>query len=135
VILLRGIQKALFNLALPYGFALTVWGTGSILTRSRGTPHVGDIFLGAAGVMLAYGLLQVVGRRADKPADSGLGSAGQPVLGGVLHVLAIGAALGAAALLAEVSSWFAWPLAFFGATAAYLLGSGVAIGLLARAGD
>lgn len=133
MILLRGIQTALFNLALPYGFALTVWGSGTILTRSRGAPHVGDVFLGAAGVVAAYGALQLVGRRADHPADEQLGSAGRPVLGGALHVLAIGGAVGAAALLAQISSWFAWPLAFFVATVVYLVLSGITIGVLARA--
>jgi hypothetical protein len=133
VILLRGIQKALFDMALPYGFALTVWGSGTILTRSRGTPHVGDVFLGAAGVMVAYGALQLVGRRADEPADEQLGSADRPILGGVLHVLGIVGALGAAALLAEISSWLAWPLAFFASTFVYLMSSGVTIGILDRA--
>jgi hypothetical protein len=101
VILLRGIQKALFDMALPYGFSLVVWGSGTIITRSRGTPHVGDVFLGALGVVIAYGALQFLGRRA-------------------------------AALLAEISSWFAWPAAFFAATAVYLVGSGVTLGVLSR---
>ena len=132
MILVRGIQKALFDMALPYGFALTVWGSGSILTRSRGTPHVGDVFLGALGVVVAYGALQFLGRRADRPADEQLGSADRPILGGAGHVLAIGGALGAAALLAEISSWLAWPLAFFGSTAVYLAVSGVTLGVLTR---
>ena len=131
MILLRGIQTALFNMALPYGFSVTVWGAGTILTRSRGTPHVGDVMLGAAGVVLAYGALQLLGRRADAAADEQLGSAGRPLLGGALHVLAIAGALGAAALLAEISSWLAWPLAFFAATAVYLLVAGMTIGVLA----
>jgi hypothetical protein len=135
VALLRGLQKALFSMALPYGFAVTIWGSGTILTRSRGAPHVGDVFLGAAGVMAAYGLLQAFGRRADRPAGAELGSADQPLLGGMLHVLAVGASLGAAALLAQISSWLAWPLAFFGATIAYLLVSGGAIGILALTDD
>jgi len=135
MVLLRGIQKALFSMALPYGFAVVVWGSGTILTRSRGAPHVGDVFLGCAGVLTAYGLLQAFGRRADRPADAELGSADQPVLGGMLHVISIGAALGAAALLGEIASWVAWPLAFFAATAVYLVGSGAAIGVLAAKGD
>ena len=78
--LLRGIQKALFDMALPYGFALAIWGSGTILTRSRGTPHVGDIFLGALGVVVAYGGLQFLGRRAEDPGDEQRGSAGRPIL-------------------------------------------------------
>jgi hypothetical protein len=35
----------------------------------------------------------------------------------------------------KVSSWLAWPLAFFGATIAYLLVSGAAIGILALTDD
>jgi hypothetical protein len=133
VVLLRGIQKALFDMALPYGFALTVWGSGTILTRSRGAPHIGDVFRGALGVVVAYGALQFLGRRAaDRPVDEQLGSADRPILGGAGHVLAIAGALGAAALLAEISSWLAWPLAFFGATTAYLVLSGVTLGVLTR---
>lgn len=132
MVLLRGIQKALFAMALPYGFALVVWGSGTILTRSRGAPHVGDVFLGALGAIVAYGALQFLGRRADEPADEELGSADRPILGGAGHVLAIAVALGAAALLAEISSWFAWPLAFFGATTAYLVLSGITLGVLTR---
>jgi hypothetical protein len=132
VILLRGIQKALFDMALPYGFSLVVWGSGTIITRSRGTPHVGDVFLGALGVVIAYGALQFLGRRADEPADEQLGSADRPIVGGAGHVLAIAGGLGAAALLGEISSWFAWPLAFFAATTVYLVGSGVTLGILTR---
>jgi hypothetical protein len=132
VVLLRGIQKALFAMALPYGFALVVWGSGSILTRSRGTPHVGDVFLGALGAIVAYGALQFLGRRADRPADEDLGSADSPILGGAGHVLAIAGALGAAALLAEISSWLAWPLAFLGATSVYLVVSGITLDVLSR---
>lgn len=129
---MRGIQTALFNMALPYGFALTLWGAGSILTRARGTPHVGDVFLGASGVVAAYGALQLLGRRADAPAGEQLGSADRPLVGGALHVLSIAGALGTAALLARISSWLAWPLAFFTATGVYLVGAGITIGLLAR---
>lgn len=94
--LLRGIQKALFSMALPYGFAVTPTGCCR--------------------------------HSAGGPAGAELGSADQPALGGMLHVLAVGASLGAAALLAQISSWLAWPLA-------YLLVSGAAIGILALKDD
>lgn len=132
MVLLRGIQKALFAMALPYGFSVVVWGSGTILITSRGKPHAGDVFLGALGVVVAYGALQSLGRRADEPAHEQLGSADRPILGGTGHVLAIGGALGAAALLAEISSWLAWPVAFFGSTTVYLVVSGMTLGVLSR---
>jgi hypothetical protein len=73
VILLRGIQKGLFDMALPYGFSLVVWGSGTIITRSRGTPHVGDVFLGALGVVIAYGALQFLGRLAPARNNQKIG--------------------------------------------------------------
>lgn len=42
---------------------------------------------------------------------------------GALHWLAAGAAVGAAALIAEIHGWEAWPLASFAATVIYIVGA------------
>jgi hypothetical protein len=31
--------------AVPYGYTLTVWTSGMMLTRQRGMPSVGEVFL------------------------------------------------------------------------------------------
>jgi hypothetical protein len=59
--------------ALPYRFSLVVWGSGTIITRSRGTPHVGDVFLGALGVVIGYGALQFLGRLAPARNNQKIG--------------------------------------------------------------
>jgi hypothetical protein len=48
-------------------------GSGTIITRSRGTPHVGDVFLGALGVVIAYGALQFLGRLAPARNNQKIG--------------------------------------------------------------
>lgn len=54
------------------------------------------------------------------------------VRAGSLDVLAVGGAVGAVALVAEIHSWEAWPLGAFAATALYLLGASVQLTVVAR---
>jgi hypothetical protein len=57
------------------------------------------------------------------------------VLAGAMHWLAAGAAVGAAALVARIEGWEAWPLAAFAATAIYILGASVQLALVTRRRD
>jgi hypothetical protein len=50
--------------------------------------------------------------------------------GAALHWLAAGAAVGAAALLAEIHAWEAWPLGSFAATSIYILGAGAQLAVV-----
>ena len=52
-----------------------------------------------------------------------------------MHWLAAGAAVGAAALVARIGGWEAWPLAAFAATAIYILGASVQLALVTRRRD
>jgi hypothetical protein len=106
--------------AAPYGYTVTLWSSGAVLMRSHGTPHVAEVFAFVAGALAGFGLMAVVAEGSlGRPEP--LGDAADRVRAGTLHVLAVGGAVGAVALLAEIHTWAAWPLSAFAATAFYLL--------------
>ena len=104
--------------ALPYGYTLTVWTSGAMLTRHRGLPSTGEAFLFVVGAVAGFALLGIVvvlGRGVPfDPPRAGLRRTG------MVHLLAVGGALGAATLVALIHSGIAWPLGAFVATATYL---------------
>lgn len=105
--------------ALPYGYTVTVWTSGAMLTRHEGLPSTGQVFLFMLGAIAGYVLLAAaveLGRGV--PSDPPKGALRRS---GMLHFLAIGGALGAAALVSLLHSGLAWPLGAFVATATYLL--------------
>jgi hypothetical protein len=104
--------------AVPYGYTLTVWTSGMTLTRQRGIPSVGEVFLFAAGAVAAFAVLGIIVRLLR-------GVSFEPPRGalrrtGMVHFLAVGAALGAVTLVALIHSGVAWPLGAFVATGTYL---------------
>lgn len=108
--------------AAPYGYTISIWSSGAVLLRSHGVPSVAEVFAFLAGALTGFGVMALAAQGAltrmeslDHPADR--------VLAGALHWLAAGAAVGAAALLAEIHAWEAWPAGSFAATAIYLLGA------------
>ena len=118
----RGFVSALATVlrgaAVPYGYTLTVWTSGMMLTRERGVPTVGEVFLFMAGAVVAFVLLGSV-------VTLMRGVAFEPIPGnlrrvGMVQFLAVGIALGAATLVALIHSGIAWPLGAFVATATYL---------------
>lgn len=129
---LRSLETALHGAGLPYGYAITVWATGAQLIAARGTPSVGSIFLFAAGAAAAYGGLRWLTSNAEGEAESQLTRSPHLLRAGVVHVAAIGLAVGSAALVAQIPGFVAWPLASFAATLCYLGVSSVEIALLER---
>jgi hypothetical protein len=104
--------------ALPYGYTVTVWTSGMMLTRERGIPSVGEVFLFMVGAVSAFVLLAVVGKligaAAFEPPPGTLRRVG------MIHFVAVGGALGSATLVALIHSGVAWPFGAFVATATYL---------------
>lgn len=115
---LGALVAVLRGSAVPYGYTLTVWATHGLLTNQQGNPGVEDLVLFVVGAMLAFALLGFFAERVSAaPLKAGRRDL---IRAGTIHVFAIGAAFGAAALLATVPGAIAWALASFAASALYL---------------
>ena len=102
--------------------------------HSHGTPGVADVFAFLAGALTGFGLMGLLARGGLTRAEPNE-HAPDRVLAGAMHWLAAGAAVGAAALVARIGGWEAWPLAAFAATAIYILGASVQLALVTRRRD
>jgi hypothetical protein len=120
--------------AFPYGYTLTIWTSGAVLSHARGLPTTGDAFLFMAGALAGFALVALVafgGLRSETVPDRGALSVWE-----AFHLLSIGAAIGVAALVAHLlHSFAAWPLVGFLATVIYLATVALQISLLAAAGE
>ena len=108
--------------AAPYGYTISIWSSGAVLVHFRGAPNVGDVLLFAAGALAGFTVIGLLAHLRLEAIDE-MVSGRERVMAGVLHWFAVGAAIGAVALIAQISSWVAWPLAMFAATTVYLLGA------------
>jgi len=115
--------------AAPYGYTLTIWSTGALLLHFRGPPHVWEVFAFVAGAIAAFAGLWMIGRGAIERSDP-IPQGPERAFAGVLDLFAVGFALGAAALLAMIASWCAWPLASLGATAVYVIIASVQLAIV-----
>ncbi|HET6570000.1 MAG TPA: hypothetical protein VFG58_00720 [Solirubrobacterales bacterium] len=115
---LQALTTVLRGSAVPYGYTLTVLSSHSIVSHSHGPPSVFDILLFVVGAIAAFAMLGLLAERlAPEPLE--LGHADM-IRAGVIHVVAIGLAFGAATLIALIPGVAAWPLASFAATTLYL---------------
>lgn len=127
-VLRRAFATMVSASAAPYGYTITVWSTGAMLIHFRHLPSVWEIFLFMAGAVAAFATLWLAGRGAieqSRPLPQGAARA----LAGALDAFAVGLAVGAAALIAMIPSWVAWPLAAFGATGVYIVAASVQLAL------
>ncbi len=130
----RGSAVAAVGVAVaaPYGYTITVWGAGALLVHFRGTPDVADVFLFAGGGLAGFSVFGaaagfLLARRGTlENAHARLGA-------GIFAWLAGGGALGAAALLAQLRSRFAWTAVAFTGTVVYLVLVSLQLGLADRA--
>ena len=110
--------------AAPYGYTLATWTTGAVLTNARGIPDALAALAFMAGAVLGFafvGALAYRGVTGRFDRDHGEAS----LLWGSYHFFSVGAAIGAAALVARyVEGFVAWPLGAFFATTVYLLIAG-----------
>ncbi len=104
-----------------------------MLMHFRGTPNVGDVFLFAAGALAGFSILGVAAHRTLRMNDP-LPMGPERVVVGIMHWFAVGIALGAVALVEQISSWTAWALGSFAGTVIYLSGASLQLALLARRG-
>jgi uncharacterized YccA/Bax inhibitor family protein len=104
----------------PYGYTLTVWTSGAVLSHARGIPSTGNALLFMLGAVAGFALVGVAsfGRLTTRVRVE----TQPPAVWAGFHVLSIGGAIGAATLIAHLLDQSgAWPLGGFAATTSYLL--------------
>ena len=117
----RALQTTLHGAGVPYGYAITVWSTGAALAGSHGGgPTNVEIALFALGATSAYSGLKLVTWETEGEAEKALTASPNPLRAGVVHLAAIGAAIAAALLIAQIPGSVAWLLAALAATVVYL---------------
>ena len=115
--------------AAPYGYTVTIWSSGAVLMHAHGVPSIADVFLFLAGALTGFGLLGLLAHGAVARMES-LDHAGDRVIAGTLHWLAVGSAVGCVTLIALVHDWEAWPLGSFAATTIYIAGASLQLALV-----
>lgn len=106
--------------AAPYGYTLTVWSSGALLIHFRRAPAVWEVFLFLAGAVAAFAALSLFGHAPIEDSDP-VSQPSARAMAGALDLFAVGAAVGAAALLSKIPSCVAWPLASMGSTLLYMV--------------
>ena len=108
--------------AAPYGYTLTIWTSGAVLSHARGIPGTTQAVLFLIGAVSAYAL--VGGLAFGGFSEQLVPEPARSVVWGGLHLFSVGLAIGAASLVAHlVHDDAAWPLGGFLATGLYLVGS------------
>jgi hypothetical protein len=128
-----GIEAGLRGAAVPYGYTLTVWASGSLLMGARGKPGVPGVTLLLAGALAAFALLKALASGAEPAVDAtALGGSGHRVRAVAVQAAGIAAALAAVDALAQIPAAVAWAAAGFAGTALYLLGIAAELALRER---
>lgn len=114
------LRNVVGSSASAYGYTLTVWSTGMVLSHAYGPPNPPEVFSAFGGAVLAFAL---VGTLAFGGVTVEFGVEPSHVqLWGSFRFVSVGAAVGAAWLASAYLPGFpGWPLGTFSATASYLL--------------
>lgn len=108
--------------AAPYGYTLSIWTSGAVLSHARGIPNAGEALLFLAGAVAAYAL--VGGLAFGGLSEQLVPEPARAVVWGGLHFLSVALAIGAASLVAHfVTDPVAWLLGGFLVTGVYLIAS------------
>jgi hypothetical protein len=100
--------------------------------HTHGTPNVAEVFAFLGGGLAGYAVAWLVADGDTAPVEA-VGEPADRASAGAMNWLATGAGVGAAALLAEIHGWKAWPLGAAAATGIYLLGASVQLAVVTRA--
>ena len=112
------LRAVIGSSASAYGYTLTVWSTGSVLSHAYGPPSPPGVFSFILGAVVGFA---VVGALAFGGVGAEFGAGGSRVrLWGSFHFVSVALAVGATWLLsAHVPSLAGWPLGSFVATVCY----------------
>lgn len=118
------LRNIMGSSAGPYGYTLSVWGTGSSMSHIYGSPSTLQVFAFLLGAVLTF---SVVGALIFGGPMTEFGSPANNIeLWGSFHFLSVGLAVGAASLVAFLTpSVLGWSLGAASATVTYLVLVGV----------
>ena len=113
------LRNVVGSSASAYGYTLTVWSTGMVLSHAYGQPSPPQVFSFFAGAIVAFA---TVGTLAFGGVGAEFGAEASRIrLWGSFRFLSVGAAVGAAWFAsAHAPAFPGWPLGSFVATAVYL---------------
>jgi hypothetical protein len=114
-----GLAATLSSLALPYGYAITVWSSGAFVQRASPPPTAADIFLFILGAVAAYAALRVVIGEIEV-SSSGMGR-NHMLRAGVIHMTGLFGAAAVAYLVARLAPPAVWALTPLCSTLTYLM--------------
>jgi hypothetical protein len=118
--------------AAPYGYTISIWSSGAIVMHAHGAPDVLDVVLFALGALVGFAALGLASTAIAACTAATLDRGSERVAAGMLNLLAVGAALGSAVVLARTPGRLAWLLASLAATALYLLAASAQLALVDR---
>ena len=107
--------------AAPYGYTLTIWTSGAVATHARGIPTAWDALLLLVGAVLGFAIVAALayGHPRELLASREHGSVR---LWGGFHLVSVGLAIGAAALVTTVvKDPVVWMIVGLAATVVYLV--------------
>jgi len=116
------LKTAVATSAAPYGYTLTVWTSGAVTTHALGIPTAWEALLFLAGAVTGFGVTAALAY--GLPTEILASPEPGPVrLWGGFHVVSVGLAIGAAALVTTlITDPVAWMIVGFVATLVYLVG-------------
>lgn len=116
----RNLRAAVGFSAGPYGYTLTLWSTGAVLTGTHGIPTALSAVTFVVGAVLAFatvGALAFGSLKKDLTREKG-----HEVLWGSGQIFSVGLSIGAAVVVGYyVEGFMAWPLTGFVITALFLV--------------
>ncbi|MGH3847492.1 MAG: hypothetical protein ACRDS0_39665 [Pseudonocardiaceae bacterium] len=115
------LQAVVATSAAPYGYTLTIWTSGAVMTHARGIPTALEALLFLGGAVAGFAL---VGALAHGSATRVLRTAPEPTvrLWGGFHLPSVGLAIASSTLVvALIDGVLVWPLVGFLATCIYLI--------------
>jgi hypothetical protein len=114
------LRSVVGSSASAYGYTLTVWSTGMVLSHAYGPPNPPEVFSFFCGAVLAFALVGVLAF-GGVTVEFG-GESSRVRLWGSFRFVSVGAAVGVAWFASTHTPGFpGWPLGAFLATATYLL--------------
>lgn len=121
--------------AVPYGYTLTVLASHNVVASQHGGPDLTQILVFVVGAMLGFAALAAVAERRHLGQLTPAPGRSDLIHAGMIHVFAIGAAIGAAILASLIPGVAAWGLAAFASTVVYLTITSVEIEMAERLDD